>query len=303
VYNLDQLRGFVAVAEEGNVGRAAERLHLTQPPLSRQIQKLERAIGVELFERTSRGVELTTGGRVFLDDARRILALVESASLRARGVAEGSAGVVRVGFTALTASSVLGRWIRLATKHLPDVELVLREMVTRDQISALHSGQLDIGIARGVRPDQWLATRQVHAESLMLAVPRDHRLGRSDGPVGIADLVDVGLVGYSPTRAAYLHEAVLAVFLQHGFTPRLVQQVGQVNSVISLVDAGVGPALVPESAAAFHRPGVVHRMIEHMPTDLVRAQAVWRVDGLNPAADAFRELVLSNLTERGHEAT
>ncbi len=292
MYTLDQLRGFVAIAEEGNYGRAADRLQMTQPPLSRKIQTLEREIGVQLFERTSRGVELTTGGRVFLDEARRILGLADAAPLRARGVARGAAGTVRVGFTAMTALTVLGPWIRAADEHLPGVHLVLSEMVSRDLVDALLAGDIDVAVARGVPRPHLLAARLVHAESLLLAAPRDHPLAVQDRPVTVAEIAEHPVVTYSQAEARYLYELVVSAFQAAGAAPRYTQQVTQVNSVLSLVDAGVGVALVPESASVFQRPGVVYRAVADLAPGVVRAHAAWRHDNANPAVGSLLRLVL-----------
>jgi DNA-binding transcriptional LysR family regulator len=292
MFTLDQLRGFVAIAEEGSYARAADRLQMTQPPLSRKIQALERQIGVPLFLRTSRGVELTTGGRVLLDEARRILALADAAPLRARSVARGVAGTVRVGFTAMTALTVLGPWIRAADAHLPGVDLVLSEMVSRDQVEALLAGDIDVAVARGVPRSELLAARLVHTESLVLAAPHDHPLATLDRPVRVAEIAEHAVVTYSQAEARYLHELVITAFQAAGVTPRYAQQVTQVNSVLSLVDAGVGVALVPESAAVFQRPRVVYRAIADLAAGGVRAHAAWRHDNANPAAAALLRAVL-----------
>ncbi|MEV5555392.1 LysR substrate-binding domain-containing protein [Nonomuraea wenchangensis] len=145
---LDQIRAFVAVAEELHFGRAAERLRMTQPPLSRHIQKLERAIGVTLLERDNRRVILTEAGRGFLEDARHMLSLVETAGDRARRIAAGASGTLRLGFTAVSAISVLGGLLRLLAERLPEVDVILHEQVTARQIDGILRGELDLGLAR-----------------------------------------------------------------------------------------------------------------------------------------------------------
>ncbi|MGW2148611.1 LysR substrate-binding domain-containing protein [Nonomuraea bangladeshensis] len=145
---LDQIRAFVAVAEELHFGRAAERLRMTQPPLSRHIQKLERAIGVTLLERDNRRVILTEAGRGFLEDARHMLTLVETAGDRARRIAGGASGTLRLGFTAVSAISVLGPLLRLLAERLPEVDIILHEQVTARQMDGILRGELDLGLAR-----------------------------------------------------------------------------------------------------------------------------------------------------------
>ncbi|MGA5760442.1 LysR substrate-binding domain-containing protein [Nonomuraea bangladeshensis] len=145
---LDQIRAFVAVAEELHFGRAAERLRMTQPPLSRHIQKLERAIGVTLLERDNRRVILTEAGRGFLEDARHMLTLVDTAGDRARRIAGGASGTLRLGFTAVSAISVLGPLLRLLAERLPEVDVILHEQVTARQMDGILRGELDLGLAR-----------------------------------------------------------------------------------------------------------------------------------------------------------
>ncbi|GAA2103204.1 LysR family transcriptional regulator [Actinomadura alba] len=290
-YTLDQLRGFVAVAEERHFGRAADRLRMTQPPLSRQVQKLERAVGVTLFERTSHGVTLTPAGRAFLAEARRLLRLAESAPLVARRSAQGTMGSVRIGFTAVSALTVLGQWISAAAEHLPGVDLVLTEMVTREQLDALLAGEIDVGLARGVPRSDVLSARLVHTESLVLAAPRDHPLAGLGRTPRLADIAEHDVVTYSTVEARYFHELVITVFRDAGVVPRYVQQIGQVHSLLALVDAGLGVALVPRSASALRLANLAFLDVTDLPPDIVEAHCVWRTANEDPALHALFRLV------------
>ena len=176
---LDQVRSFVAVAEELHFGRAAERLQMTQPPLSRQIQKLEKSVGAQLLERDNRRVELTGAGAAFLDEAYRLLNLVDSAGDLARRVDAGAAGVVRLGFTAVSAISILGPLLRRLTAELPDVEVRLSERVTNAQVDGIRRGELDIGLARPPFDTALLSSRVVLREPLMAVVPERPPAGRA----------------------------------------------------------------------------------------------------------------------------
>ena len=148
MFELSQVRCFVAVAEELHFGRAAARLNMTQPPLSRQIQILERILGVKLLQRGNRLVKLTPAGQSFLTEARLILKLTESAALLARRVAEGKAGSVNIGFTAASSYSYVPELVAVCRRQLPDVELILKEMVSGDQLKRLGAGEIDIGLLR-----------------------------------------------------------------------------------------------------------------------------------------------------------
>ncbi|GAA3733185.1 LysR substrate-binding domain-containing protein [Plantactinospora mayteni] len=293
MFSLDQLRGFVAVAEERNFGRAADRLRMTQPPLSRQVQKLERAVGVDLLIRTSRSVELTPAGRVFLDEARRLLSLAAAAPLLAQRAAHGSRGVLRVGFTATAALSVLGEWVKFLDDQLPEVHRVLREMVTGRQIEALLAEEIDIGLIRGAPDGAALAQMLVHTESLLLAVPRGHPLTRLGRAPGLADIGGSSVVTYSPVEARYFHDLVVSTFRSAGVQPAYAQHVTQVNSVLALVDAGLGVALVPASASVITLRNLRFLPVAEIPDDCVEVYAAWRPDNDSPILAVLLEHVRS----------
>jgi DNA-binding transcriptional LysR family regulator len=289
-YTFEQLRGFVAVAEEGNFGRAAARLRITQPPLSRQVQKLERALDVELLVRASRAVLLTSAGEAFLPEARRMLSLADAASVTARNAARGTSGTLRIGFTATSAFTVLGTWIRTIAQHLPAVELTLTEMVSRDQVDALLAGGIHVGLARGVPASELLETRRVHTESLVLACPRGHPLAELGRPPSLVDISRHDVINYAPITARYLQELVISCFHGAGVEPRYVQHVGQVNSLLALVDAGVGAGLVPRSAARLRLPNLAFTEIAELQPDIVETHGVWRSQHDNPALDLLLRL-------------
>ena len=252
---LDQVRCFVAVAEELHFGRAAERLRMTQPPLSRQIQKLEKAVGAQLLERDNRRVALTGAGAAFLDEAYRLLNLVESAGDLARRVDAGAAGVVRLGFTAVSAISILGPLLRRLTAELPDVEVLLSERVTLAQVDGIRRGELDIGLARPPFDTALLSSRVVLREPLMAVVPADHPLAGLDRPLTPQDFEGQPVIGYHPQQSRYFHE--LSVRFLANAHPRIEQRVHQVLTAMLLVAAERGLALAPASASSLHVEGVV----------------------------------------------
>ena len=187
-FTLEQLRGFLAVAEELHFGRAAARLKMTQPPLSRQIQKLERAVGAQLLERDNRRVTLTAAGEVFLGEARRLLSLADTAPDLARRVSSGSRGLVRIGFTAASTYGTLGRLLDEVERALPDIGLDLHEMVTREQVAALLNEEIDLGLARPPFDPDTFYSRLLHREALLVAVPAGHRLAGLTRDATAADL-------------------------------------------------------------------------------------------------------------------
>jgi DNA-binding transcriptional LysR family regulator len=288
MFTLAQLTGFVAVAEELHFGRAAERLHLTQPPLTRQIQALERELGVELFDRLGRGIRLTPAGRSFLRDARRLLHEADSAALAVRRIPTGEAGSVVVGFTAASAPGVLGPLLQSARAALPQVDIVLRELVTADQLDALSGGQLDLGLARPPVTRDELSSREIWCEDLVAALPPGHHLTGRDR-LAVPDLDGENLVMWSPSEARYFHELLVSLFRAAGVSLHYRQHLAQVHSILALVGAGVGIGLVPASAA--HYTGVEIRPLTTTDPQPVRLHAVWRTDNDNPALHALMALL------------
>ncbi len=277
---LEQMRGFVAVAEELHFGRAAARLQMTQPPLSRQIQKLERTIGATLLSRSHRDVALTAAGEAFLPQARHMLALAETAPDLARRAAHGEVGVIRLGFTATAAIGTLGTILKAMDDKLPDVEVILHEWVSARQIENLRDGRLDIALTRTVPPDGTLRSRVVHQESLLLALPTSDPLAARD-EVAPADLEGHAVIGYSPSDAAYFENLTSAVLAT--VNARRQERLTQVHSILALVAAGRGAAVVPRSAAQLHPDGVTFRELTGWRSPVVQLHAVWRATSTNPA--------------------
>jgi DNA-binding transcriptional LysR family regulator len=281
MFSFEQLRGFVAVAEELHFGRAAERLSMTQPPLSRQIQKLEREVGVRLLERDRRRVELTTAGTAFLVEARRLLALADSAPDLARRISAGSSGTLRIGFTAASSYGVLGRLLNELEDVLPDIDVELFEMVTREQVAALITGEVDLGLARPPFDTDLFGSRVQHRERMLVAVPADHPLAAADRPVTGDDLAGVPLIMHSPTRARYFYDLVVSLVpIAH---QNVVHTVSQILTMVWLVAAGRGVAFVPESATGLGVAGVAYRELAGLPDDPVELHLLWPRHTGNPA--------------------
>jgi DNA-binding transcriptional LysR family regulator len=281
MYTFDQLRGFVAVADELHFGRAAARLRITQPPLSRQIQKLERVVGAQLLERDNRRVTLTAAGQAFLIEARRLLALADSAPELARRVSSGATGVVRLGFTAASTYGILGRLLNDLSDALPDVDIDLSEMVTREQVAALLNGEIDLGLARPPFDVQTFGSRLLHREALLVAVPAGHRLLELDHPATAADLVGESVVMYSPGRAKYFYDLVAAVVPIA--TDTITHTVSQVLTMLWLVAGGRGVAFVPASASRLHIDGVGFAPLRTSVPEPVELHLLWTKESKNPA--------------------
>jgi DNA-binding transcriptional LysR family regulator len=280
-YTLEQLRGLVAVAEELHFGRAAARLRMTQPPLSRQIQKLEAAIGAQLLDRDNRRVTLTPAGEAFLAEARRILAITEAAPELAQRVSSGFRGLVRLGFTSASTFGVLGRLLNEVEQHLPEVHIELFEMVTREQIAALAGEDIDLGLARPPFDPELFDSRLLHREALVLAVPETHPLTGLGRPVVAADLAAELLIFHSQQKARYFYDLVVSMvpLVQE----RVVHTVSQVMTMLWLVSAGRGVAFVPASARLLGVPGVAYLEIRTPIPEPVELHLLWPRHSRNPA--------------------
>ncbi|WP_447909559.1 LysR substrate-binding domain-containing protein [Brevundimonas bullata] len=289
MFELSQLRCFVAVAEELHFGRAAMRLNMTQPPLSRQVQLLERILGVVLLDRTSRSVRLTPAGRSFLIEARRILRLAESASLATRRIASGEAGRVAIGFTAASGYSFLPKLVELARERLPTVDLALREMVTGEQIEALLTGRIDLGLIRPPLNRPEFDKLRVMTEPLVAALPAgDPRLDKA--VVSLVDFDALPMIMYAPEGAGYFHGMLSGLFDAAGVSPLQVQHMSQIHSMLALVHARIGAAVVPEAATRLHFDGVEFRPLDITPARPVELFVAWRRDNDNPSLKPLLDL-------------
>lgn len=292
MFDLNQLRCFVAVAEELHFGRAAVRLNMTQPPLSRQIQVLERVLAVTLLDRTSRSVRLTKTGRAFLPEAQRLLKSAENAAQLARRVNIGLAGSLKIAFTAASSYHFLPELVKAAAVELADVDLSLREMVTKDQIEALISGEADIGLMRPPITRSELTSMQVQAEPLLAAVPEGHRLASAEA-VTLQDFDGEPLVMYAAHEARYFHDLIVSLFASAKVLPNYVQHLTQIHSILSLVRAGIGCAIAPESASAIRYEGVHFKPLRLKTPTYAELYMVWRRDLSNPAVERILQVARS----------
>ena len=294
--DLTHVRSFIAVAEEMHFGRAAARLNLTQSPLSRQVQMLESRLGVALMERTTRAVRLTAAGRTFLREAYRTMAAAENAERLTRQVARGEAGRVALGFTAASAYQVLPRVVAHIRSALPGVDLVLHEMVTAEQIEALQARRLDLGLIRPIPASPGDGTRITTTpllhERLLLAAPRDHALAAGRRPA-LADLDGQPFVTWAAGGGSYFLDLLATLFREGGVRPHVVQRVNQTHTMLALVGAGLGLALVPEAARSIRMSGVSLRPIALPLTARAELRLAWREDSDNPALPTLREVALS----------
>ncbi len=282
---LRQLRHFVAVAEQLHFGRAAAALHMSQPPLSRSIQDLERRLGATLLARSRRKVELTPEGARFLEEAKRVLGQLERAVLEVGRMAAGAGGRLRLGFVSLADYGVLPELLKAYKASRPGVSLALREMLSPEQGAALAAGELDFGLLLPpVAGD--LEHLVVQRERFVAALPSRHQLARGRGRISVRELAGEAFVMAPRAIAPGLHDIVAMLAARAGFSPRVAQEAIQMQTVVSLVSSGLGVAVVPASVANLGRRGVAYREIAdpHPRLDLWLA---WRRGSLGAAGREF----------------
>ncbi|MCL6454229.1 MAG: LysR family transcriptional regulator [Alicyclobacillus sp.] len=286
---LRQLAYFVAVAEELHFGRAAERVGMTQPPLSQQIRKLEEELGVRLFERSSRRVELSDAGRVYLEGVRRVFEDLRHAEQMARKAQTGDVGRLEVGFVGSATYDVLPNVIRQFQERHPQVELVLREMATPAQVEALLEGEIDLGFLRPPAAHPALDVRTVRRDQCVAVVPATHGLARHQA-VRMEDLRDERLVLVSRSIWPGLYDSIADLSRAAGFQPQVRLEVTEVQTAVGLVAAGLGVSILPGSTQHVHTRDVRYLpMVDPAPE--VEMALAWRRDNLSPALARFREVV------------
>jgi len=253
---LKRLRYFVALAEELHFGHTAERLGISQPPLSQQIAQLEKELGVSLFHRTSRSVELTAAGRAFLEETRRVLSQVEQAVHAAQRADRGEVGQLRVGF--VPACGAIPRGVRRFLDRYPGVRLTLRNMTTADQAVALVDGSLHVGFLHLPIDAQGLVIEEIQSHPLLAAIPSRHPLAALKS-IPLRAFVGEPFIGFPRAAAPGLYDALITTFRKAGLTAHIVHETDSILARLRLVGAGIGVSLIPSYAMRLPRPGVTLR--------------------------------------------
>jgi DNA-binding transcriptional LysR family regulator len=294
---LRHLRYFLAVADTLNFGRAARRLNISQPPLSRQIQQLEAEIGTPLFQRTARGVMLTAAGAVFADKAMQILASADEAVTEARDADAGRGGRLVIGFVHSVAYSLVPQLIPGFKVRHPGIAVSLREVTVVDKEAALLSEQIDIGIYRPPPRHPEIACTQVNEEGFVLALPAKHPLARKRR-IPAQALANEHLILFPALRGDVGLSGTIAAFLRrNGIPVRTGEEVTTIHTAMGLVLAGVGVSIVPESAMVVHVEGLAYRPFVE-PTTRVATTVCWRSQDKSVLVKAFRHYVDQHLKQR-----
>lgn len=289
--DLRRIRHFVILAETLNFRRAAERLHMAQPPLTVSIQKLEAELGVKLFARESTGVTLTASGRAVLVEAKRLLFHGNQLRETAKSTVEGTGGTLQIGFVGSTTYGMLQKLLPLFRAEYPGVELILREATSVDIMQQLEDNALDIGLVRVPLLQTSRATLvQLERDEYIAALPRGNALA-DKGLLKLSDMAGESFIMYAPTYASGLHSTAMLACQQAGFIPRVTQQAIQVQTVLALVESGLGVALVPSVMQRFVSDKIVYRPFIDFPSAASIGLALaYMAETESPAASGFRKL-------------
>jgi len=297
---LRHLRYFVAAAEELNFGRAAARLRVSQPPLSRQIKNLEEEIGAPLFDRSRRKLQLTPAGKSFLEQAKQILTLSDRAARLAKAVGQGKCGQLTVGFLSPLGGLFLPAGVRKFRQKFPRVEVTLTEMVPRRQVKALVEGCIDLGIMPKdeARFEKDLALEPVAEVGMLAALPPEHALTRLR-KVPLQKLADEPLVVFKRSSAPALHDWIRDLCRANGFEPNIGRQCDQAQAMLDSVASGIGIGIVPEFFRRYQSEVVFRPFAPHSPkTELC---VVWRRRDHSEAVRALRAILQQTFREKSRK--
>ncbi len=289
--DLRRIRHFVVLAETLSFRRAAERLHMSQPPLTVSIQKLESELGTKLFERNSSGVALTPSGRALVSEARKLLFHGAQLGEIVRSGMDGTGGTLQVGFVGTSTWGTLQKVIPHFRAQFPGVELVLHEATSVAILQQLEDHVLDVGIVRTplVRVTS-AALSMLEHHVFIAALPRGHPLARK-GSLSLAELAGDPFIMYAPSGAGGLHSVAMLACQRAGFVPKVVQQGVQVQTVLALVESGLGVALVPSLMQRYVSERIVYREIADVADAMGLGLAIAFMRGEeSPAAARFREV-------------
>ncbi|BAZ10771.1 LysR family transcriptional regulator [Calothrix sp. NIES-4071] len=291
---LRHLRYFVTVAEELHFGRAAERLQMAQPPLSHQIRQLEEELGVQLFYRTKRSVQLTEVGRLFLEEARQVLTQADQAVQIIQRASFGEVGRLALGFVGSATYSILPDALKTFRKRFPRIILSLHEMTTAEAVQALHAKRIHLGFVRSPINDEELIIESFFKESFIVALPESHPLAQ-ETKICLQMLANEPFILSPRHLGSGFYDQIIAMCQKSGFSPQVAQEAVQMQTIVSLVAAELGVAIVPSSMQNLQRVGVIYKVLaEENPQ--VELAMIWRRNETSPVLhkflDTIRELIV-----------
>lgn len=287
--DLRQIRYFLALATELNYTRAASQLNISQPPLTRHIQQLEHSIGVMLFERSTRGVALTQAGKIFLEEARKIVALADQAVNKTKLAHQGQIGRLDIGIFGSSTISVIPTLLIELRKTHPDIVISLQNTTKTQQIEGVREKHLDIGFNRIYPSVPDLAVETVMLENLYVALHKDHPFANNQ-TIEVKDLVDQPFILFPNNVRPSFADNVITLCTNAGFTPNVVHDVEDIFTAVALISAGLGIAIVPESAISLRLSNVSYHLLDSEDAT-VDLSCVYRADNHSPALLAFLDAV------------
>lgn len=290
---IRHLRYFIAVAEELHFGRAAERLNMSQPPLSQQIQKLEERLGFQLFHRTKRRVQLTAPGQVFLGESRQVLDRLERAIRTGQQASRGEHGALAVGFVSSAIYSALPSILRRFRQLLPDVDVSLRELSAGQQGDWLENNRLDIGIVRSEIENPDLEYVTILEEPFIIVLPENHKQSK-ERVISLHTLSREPFILFPRSLAPGLYDQIINLCQQARFSPRVVQEAIQMQTIVGLVAAEIGVAIVPRSLQNLQRPGVVYKPLKG-PAPKSTISLVYRKNDPSPVVQRFLNAAMGSI--------
>ncbi|MCC5464611.1 LysR family transcriptional regulator [Pelosinus baikalensis] len=291
---LRHLRYFVAVAEELHFTRAAERLNMAQPPLSQQIRQLESELGVQLFQRTKRQVELTAAGKNFLKNVYKILIDLDKTCDSAQRAQKGEIGNIVVGFTGTATYDILPKLLQPYRSEFPFVDISVLQLSTTDQIQSLLNGEINIGILCAPIKNSQLNFEVIHQEPFIIAMPRNHPLASKSGPIEVQEFSKELFIMIPRNSGQIYYDTIINICHNAGFSPNITQEVHELHTSISLVAAGMGVALVPDSIQNLRVRGITYRQLKNSVSTLKTALA-WRNDETSPLVHTFIALAKKSI--------
>ena len=299
---LRHLRYFVVVAEELNITRAAKLLQMAQPPLSQQIHQLEEELGVTLFHRSKRRIELTDAGQVFLEEARRTLAQAEHARRMAQRAQRSEIGRLVMGFVSEATYDLLPIMLQAYRARFPQVEIVLREMTTMQQVQALQKGSIHLGMLRPPIPETGLNLQIVREEPFVVVLPPTTRFA-PDERLSLSALSEEPFVLFPRAISPGVYDQVIRLCNQAGFSPIIIQEATELHTILGLVAVGIGVSLLPASVRLLRSQGVVYRALPQTETQASTALA-WRQDSRSSVLFTFLDVAKQSLLSlSGHDET
>ena len=288
--DLKQIKYFVAVAEAGSISQAASILHISQPPLTRQIQQLEDSLHVLLVARKPKGIELTLAGQAFLVEAKNILSLIDQATRRVRQVAEGRLGRLDVGIFGSAIYGIIPEIIRTFRSERPDVEIVLHNMARTAQIKALRERRLTVGFNRFFSDEPDLKWERVHSENMYLALYKEHPFA-SKKTISLKEIADEPLILYPKTARPSFIDYLLKIFHKEGISPNTAYEVDDVNTAIALASSGMGLSIVTESACNLKLPNIFYVPLEFADINPFDLEVIYRKDDDSTLLTSFLDTV------------